>query len=291
MNNSLCAALGDFDGIHLGHVAVIKTAVFESQTMTPAVYTFCKNCKNAPIITDIETKKRILTSLGIKKIIFEDFEKIKDLSPLSFIRDILYNKNGIRKIVCGSDFRFGKNAEGDVFILKNICDDIGIELIIVELRQEDGKKISSTDIRNLISNGKIESVNSLLGRNYSITGKVLHGKNLGNKKQAPTVNISFTEGALIPAYGVYITRTIINDRIYNSITNIGIRPSVETTDKPNIETNIFDFNEDIYGEYITVEFLKMIRPEIKFSNTTELFNQIHKDIAYAKEFFIGEKNV
>ena len=290
MNNSLCAALGDFDGIHSGHVTVIKTAIYESQNMTPAVYTFYQNCKNAPMITDAETKKHIISSLGIKQIIFDDFEKIKELSPLSFVRDILYNKYNIKKIVCGSDFKFGKNAEGDISTMKQICDDIGIQLIVVDLLQESGKKISSTDIRRLILNGDMKNVNSLLGRNYSITGKVLHGKNLGNKKQAPTVNITFAENTLVPAYGVYITRTLIKDKIYNSISNVGVRPSVETTDKPNIETNIFDFDDDIYGECITIEFLKMIRHEIKFSDTNELFKQIHKDISYAKDYFIGENN-
>ena len=163
-------------------------------------------------------------------------------------------------------------------------------LIIVDLLQENGKKISSTDIRRLILNGNMEGVKSLLGRNYSITGKVLHGKRLGNQKQAPTINISFAPNMLIPAYGVYITKTVIKNKIYNSISNVGIRPSVEITDKPNIETNIFDFNDDIYDECVTIEFLKMIRPEIKFSNTNELFKQIHKDISYAKHYFIGENN-
>lgn len=290
MNKSLCAALGDFDGIHEGHVAVIKTAIFESQDMIPAVYTFYQNCKNAPTITDAKTKKHILSSLGIKEIIFDDFDVIKELSPLSFVREILYDKYSIRKIVCGSDFRFGKDATGDVTTLKALCDEMGIELVTVDLLQENGKKISSSDIRALISRGEIEKSNALIGRNYSITGKVLHGKSLGNKKQAPTVNIAFSENALVPSYGVYITRTTVKGKVYNSISNIGVRPSVETTDKPNIETNIFDFDEDIYDEYITVEFLKMIRPEIKFSDTTELFNQIHKDISYAKDYFIGEQN-
>ena len=290
MNNGLCAALGDFDGVHSGHMTVINTAINNCQNLTPAVYTFYKNCKNAPMITDAQTKEHILSSLGIKKIIFDDFEKIRELTPLAFVHDILYSKNKVRKIVCGNDFKFGKNASGDVSVLREICNQLSIELIVVDLLQKNGKKISSSVIRKCISNGEIEKVNSLLGRKYSIYGQVLHGKNLGSKKKAPTVNISFADNILIPAYGVYITRTIIGDRTFNSISNVGIRPSVEKTDKPNIETNIFDFDEDIYGQNITVEFIKMIRREIKFPNEKELFEQIYRDISYAKDYFIGEKN-
>ena len=290
MNNGLCAALGDFDGVHSGHVAVINTAINNCHDLTPAVYTFYKNCKNAPMITDAQTKKHILSSLGIKKIIFDDFEKIKELTPLAFVRDILYNQNNVRKIVCGNDFRFGKNASGDVSVLKEICSQLSIDLTVVDLLRQNGEKISSSVIRECISNGDIEKVNALLGRKYSIYGQVLHGKSLGSKKKAPTVNISFADDLLIPAYGVYITRTIIGDQTYNSISNVGIRPSVEKTDSPNIETNIFDFNEDIYGQNITVEFIKMIRREIKFPNEKELFEQIYRDISYAKDYFIGEKN-
>ena len=290
MHNVLCAALGDFDGVHLGHAAVIKAAVQNAAGLVPAIYTFTDNCKNAPILTDNNTKQELFYSMGVKKVIFDDFDAVKDLSPVSFVRDILLSKYNIRSVVCGNDFRFGKDASGDIELLKEICYNYDMTVITAECRYNNGIKISSTDIRRYIENGDMQSAFSLLGRYFSISGKVLHGKHLGNTHKTPTVNVAFSENSVIPAYGVYITYTTVDGKKYNSITNVGVRPSVETTDRPNIETNIFDFDCNIYNANITVEFLKMLRPEIKFSDTTALFEQIKKDINTAKSFFNGENN-
>lgn len=290
MKQELCAALGDFDGVHLGHIAVINTAVKYCDTLTPAVYTFSHNCKNAKLITDNLQKEAFILSLGIKKVIFDDFDLIKDFTPLQFVKEILLDKYNIKTVVCGKDFRFGKNATGDVDVLEKLCDDYGISLITVDGVNIDGNKISSTDIRLSIESGDMENVARLLGRYFSVSGTVAHGKGLGHTKKTPTVNITFKDNVVIPAFGVYITKTEIDGVTYNSISNVGIRPSVENTSTPNLETNIFDFDSDIYGKSIKISFIKMLRSEMKFDSSDKLFEQINKDILKAKEFFSEENS-
>ena len=288
MTNGLCVALGDFDGVHLGHITIINTAISSSEGLTPAVYTFNNNCKNAKLITLNNQKEQIFTALGIKKVIFENFESICNLTPLQFVKDVLFTRYNVKKIVCGSDFRFGVKASGNTDTLKQLASELGIEVIVVGLKDYDGEKISSTRIRDCILNGDMQSAAKLLSRNFFIEGLVVHGKGLGHTKDTPTVNISFKDNAIVPKHGVYLTKTIIAGKCYNSITNVGIRPSVENTDIPNAETHILDFDNDIYDNNVVVEFIKMIRPEIKFENKKSLFEQINNDIQYAKNYFSGE---
>lgn len=290
MEKGLCAAIGDFDGVHLGHRRVISAAVSNRYGHTPAVYTFENNCKNARIITDNNTKKKLIKSLGIEKIIFDDFSKIKNLSPERFIKEVLIDKYGIASIVCGTDFRFGKNAEGDVELLKELSKRYKLGFEAVNQYNFTGEKLSSSKIREQISDGDMESAAKALGHRFCTTGNVIHGKHLGSENSTPTVNIEFKKNNIVPAYGVYVTIAEIDGKKYNSVSNIGIRPSVENGHKPNIETHILDFDKNIYGREITVEFIKMIRPEIKFKNQELLFDQIRKDIQMAKSYFHGDSN-
>ena len=290
MEKGLCAAIGDFDGVHLGHRQVINAAVNNRFGHTPAVYTFEKNCKSARIITDNITKKKLIESLGINHIIFDDFSKIKDLTPERFIKDVLIDKYGIASIVCGTDFRFGKNASGDIELLKELSKEYGLYFEAVKQYTFSGEKLSSSKIRDMISDGDMEKAANALGHSFCVTGEVIHGKRLGSKNSTPTVNIEFEKNNIIPAYGVYITKIESDGKKYKAISNVGIRPSVENGQRPNIETNIFDFDKEIYGHRITVEFIKMIRPEIKFKKQELLFEQIRKDIQMAKTYFYGEDN-
>ncbi len=285
MKQELCAALGDFDGVHIGHMAVIETAVKNCGNLIPTVYTFTQNCKNAKLITTNADKEKIILSLGVKKVIFDDFETIKSLSPLQFVKDVLVDTYNIKKIVCGKDFKFGKDAKGDINILKMLCDKHNISLVTVDSVDIGSHKVSSSNIRQAIQNGDMLTAKKLLGRNFSISGNVIHGKALGQKKNTPTVNLCFNDSSIIPDYGVYITKTLVDGKTYNSISNVGIRPSVESTQTPNIETHIFDFNDDVYEKTISIEFVKMIRRETKFENVEQLFKQIQDDISQAKLYF------
>ncbi len=290
MENKLCAAIGDFDGVHLGHRQVILAAVKNKYGHSPVVYTFVHNCKNARLITDNQTKKELLTSLGAKQIIFDDFSKIKKYPPEDFVKKILIDKYGISSIVCGKDFKFGKNAEGDTELLRKLARKYKIGFTSVKLFDFSGEKLSSSKIRELISDGNMENAENALGHRFSVTGNVVHGKHLATENNTPTVNINFKKGMIVPAYGVYVTKVKVDGEYYSAISNVGIRPSVEKTKEPNIETHLFDFSDEIYDKEITVEFIKMIRPEIKFKNKELLFEQINKDIQMAKNYFHGDRN-
>lgn len=291
MDKLLCAAIGDFDGVHLGHQQVILAAVNNRYGYTPAVYTFETNCKNARVITDNTTKEKLIKELGIEQVIFNDFEQIKKLSPEQFIKEILIDKYGIGTVVCGADFRFGRNASGDTEELKKLGKKYKLKVKIVKEFDFAGKKLSSSSIREMLESGDMESAARALGHRYSVMGTVVHGKHLGQQNDAPTVNIDICQNALIPAYGVYITKIEIDGQKYHSVSNIGVRPSIEKSKTPNIETHILDFNQSIYGKQISVEFIKMIRPEIKFKNQQMLFEHINNDIQMAKAYFNGEPNV
>lgn len=289
MDKKLCVALGDFDGVHIGHRAVISAALQKSDVLTPAVYTFENNSKGSKLITDNKIKARLFEQFGIKKVIFDDFEKVKTLTPTQFVTDVLLARLNAKTVVCGEDYRFGKGACGDVNTLISLCNECNIEVVVVKLKNFTDNKISSSYIRELIEQGSVEKAAKLLDRNYSVVGTVCRGKHLGSANQTPTVNIEFENNSVIPAYGVYLTRTRVDDRVYNSITNVGVRPSVENTDIPNAETNLFDFSGDLYGKQIEISFIKMIRREQKFDSPEKLFTQIKADIQYAKSYF-GEND-
>lgn len=290
MEKGLCVAIGDFDGVHSGHKQVIIAAAENEYGHIPAVYTFESNCKSARLITDNQTKQELIQNLGIQKIIFDDFSKIKKLSPQQFIKDVLIDKYGVASIVCGTDFRFGKNAEGDTELLKELSKEYKLKFKAIKQYDFSGEKLSSSKIRDLITDGEIEKAEIALGHRFIVNGTVVHGKKLGTENKTPTVNIDFKKGMIVPAYGVYITRTKIEGTIYNSISNVGIRPSVEKGKKPNIETHLFNFSGEIYGKQITIEFIKLIRPEIKFKTKELLFEQINKDVQMAQTYFNGENN-
>lgn len=288
MNDKLCAALGDFDGVHAGHRLLLQTAVYNEFGYVPAVYTFNNNCKGAPAVMSRTEKEQCIYKLGIKKIISDDFESVRGMKPDEFIEKVLYERLNVGMVVCGSDFRFGKNASGDADFLAESCREYGIKAAVIDPFFYNGKKLSSSMIRKKLASGDMESVFNMLGRHYSVTGKVIHGKELGRRHTVPTVNIPLKQGRAVPAYGVYITRTTVGNNVYNSISNVGVRPSVENTDAPNIETNLFDFEGEIYGEDITVEFIKMLRNERRFDSSDQLYMQIAQDMETAKTYFNGE---
>lgn len=290
MKMGSCVALGDFDGIHHGHRKVIEAAVREKEHLIPTVYTFKANCKGSSLITDNKTKIEILTALGIEQIIIDEFETVKELSPAQFVIQVLINRLNAKKIICGEDFRFGKDAVGDAYLLSQLCTQHNIEFESVKSFSFTDKKLSSSDIRESILCGNMEKAALLLGRRYSVRGIVKHGKGIGSKNYTPTANIELSNNCVVPCFGVYITYTYVDGIKYQSISNVGVRPSFENTTSPNIETNLFDFSGDLYGKEIIVEFVKMIRTEKKFDSKHNLYSQIEFDIQTAKTFFDGEAN-
>ena len=231
-----------------------------------------------------EERKTILEKRGINILIEHPFTKeFAALTPERFIREVLVEKVGAKVIVVGTDFHFGKNRSGSILDLENL-EECGYHLIVVEKLQLDGKDISSTRIRASLEKGDMEEASALLGRNYSVSGEIIHGNALGRTIQVPTINQKVPSFKLLPPNGVYVSKIHWNDEVYYGITNIGTKPTVNDTNEKTVETNIFDFDKDVYGEKMVVELLHYHRKESRFSSVEALQTQLFKDIEFGKQF-------
>ena len=281
-----CVALGKFDGVHLGHKKIIDKTVEISKTknLIPVAYVI----DISQILTTNTEKEEIFKKHGIEKVVFEKFnDEFKNLSPKDFFESIIIKKLNTNHIVVGTDYKFGKNREGDIDTLKSLCKENKIEITVVEKLKILEFEVSSTKIKEFIQQGNISLANKFLGRNFSYDGVVEEGKKLGRKLGFPTVNLN-SEKNVILKKGVYATKTYFDDKEYNSITNIGVNPTVDSDKKIKIETYIFNFSKEIYGQSIKIEFLHDLRDEIKFKNIDELISQITIDKEECKKYF--EKN-
>ena len=284
-------ALGCFDGLHIGHRALIKEArrVAEKDGLPLAVFSFTAPPKSffiqdeIPILTDKNEKKRLMALLGVDILVMVDFSAaIASLSPEDFFESIIRSRLCASSVFCGFNYRFGKGAKGNAELLKSLCDKSGITFSAIPSVSLDGVTVSSSEIRSLLASGDVAGGAKLLGRNYSIRSSVVSGQHLGRVLGFPTVNQLLSPTSAPLRNGVYLTRTHVGRRMWRSITNVGVRPTVDGSTLC-AETNLFDFNGDLYGRNIRVEFLEFIRPEQKFSSVEELTSQVLKDIEQAKK--------
>lgn len=286
--------IGNFDGLHKGHQVLIKEAVqfankknIKSVVFTfdnhPANYFAKKTIKN--IITNNEKINR-MKSLGVDILVIIPFNGyMTKISPIEFVKDILIKKLGARKIIVGHDFTFARRKEGNVKLLKELSSKYGFELEVVNPIKINDLRVSSTYIRQLVAEGSVDKVNKYLGYNCEIKGNVIKCKQLGRKIGFPTANIEVNDDLLIPKNGIYATKVYIHDNVYYGATNIGYNPTVNG-DKLSIETNILEFDEDIYGQVIKIEFLERIRDEKKFNSLDELKAQLKKDTDYVYKNYV-----
>ncbi len=282
--------LGKFDGVHLGHTKLIETGVEFSQNegLSSIVYTF-EGINNECITTDDE-KADIFEKLGVRYTIFEKFtEEFKSITPEYFVKNILADKLNAKRIVVGFNYRFGKGASGDTKLLGRLCAELGIKLSVINPFEIEGTLVSSTHIRNLLSQGDVKMAEKFLGRPYTISGITSKGKGLGHTIGFATANISDEFNKLLPKRGVYASNTIVDGKSYMSMTNVGINPTVENIDKPKVETHIIDYKGELYGESITIEFVNKIRDEKRFNSVEDLKAQLIADRGYVKKYFNDKK--
>lgn len=278
--------LGKFDGVHLGHQELIKTGVrvANDKGLSPIVYTF--EGKTSECLTTDDEKVSIFESLGAVHTVFEKFtDEFKSIEPQDFVKDILVGNLNAKHIVVGFNYRFGKGASGDTELLKELCDELGIGLTVIDPFEVNSNIVSSTIIRVLIRNGDVKNASRYLGRNYTVSGETSAGKGLGHTIGFATANMSGEFMKVLPKRGVYVTKTHLNGEEYLSMTNVGVNPTVESIDTPKVETHLIDFTGEIYGESIKVEFIDFIRDEKKFDSVDELKSQLECDRKHVIKYF------
>jgi riboflavin kinase/FMN adenylyltransferase len=285
--------LGKFDGIHQGHQELIeKVKASKTQIAKTVIFTFdispnalLSGLVEQNLITNHE-RYTILEKMGIDCLIECPFTTaIAEMEAEDFVREILIKRLNMKKIIVGTDNLFGKNRRGNPELLKQMGKELGFEVIVLAKKQMDCEDISSTRIKKEMLKGNIEKVNQLLGYPYTIMGEVVHGKELGRKIQVPTANLIPPKEKMLPRNGVYISKIVIGDISYKGITNIGYKPTVGRENIRGVETHIFDYDGNLYGQEIIVQILAFERQEKKFHSIEELQQQLRLDIAFGKEFF------
>ncbi|WP_411170546.1 bifunctional riboflavin kinase/FAD synthetase [Clostridium sp. MB05] len=284
-------ALGSFDGLHCGHLSLVKKTVeiAKEKNGKSMVFTYKNhpktlvNPENAPkLIMDLETKLKYLEEENVDIVVLRSFTKeFMSMSAENFIKLLCLDYN-VKGIVVGFNFKFGYKNLGEVKLLESLQAKYGYELYIIEPYTYKDDVISSTRIRKAILEGNVEEAFKMLSKPYLIKGKVIHGKKLGRTIGFPTANLEFDEKMIIPQKGVYYTNVEYKNKIYRGITSVGNNPTVNGQ-QLTIETFILNFNEEIYGVEIKIYFIERIRGEIKFNSLEELVAQIKKDEKFAKD--------
>jgi riboflavin kinase/FMN adenylyltransferase len=294
-----CAlTIGNFDGVHLAHRRLLRTTLDAARSagLRPAVLMFDPHpsCVVAPeraprLLTAIEERCELILKEGIENVLIQPFTtELARLTPEEFATQFLRDGLGAKCVIVGENFRFGCKQAGDTTTLKELGSRLGFEVRLLETVRWRGRRVSSGEVRKLVAMGEVSIAGRLLERPYAISGEIVRGHGIGSKQTVPTLNLR-TEAQVIPARGVYITRTKDGTREWNSITNIGYRPTFGDTcgsdDTLSIETFLLDPFDGATPERIRLEFLRRVRDERKFENPEALKAQILRDVGRAKAYF------
>ena len=287
-------ALGFFDGVHIGHGALLRRTVERARELgaESAAFTFDRSPKefvtgvSVPLLTGVEERCALMRRLyGVERVIVAQFDrKLMTMPWEDFLGVLLVEGHGAVHLVAGHDFRFGHRNEGDPARLRAWCASHGLGCDIIPAVTLDGVTVSSTHIRALVEAGDMERAAAFLGHPYALGGMVEHGKHLGTEALFPTVNLRPEPWHVLPRFGVYAARVRLPDGSAKAgVTNVGVRPTIVDDDSVTIETNLIGFDGDLYGAEVQIELLRYLRPERKFDSMEELHAQIERDIARASE--------
>lgn len=284
--------IGNFDGVHLGHqglVSEIKEKCSQRGlalvvvTFVPHPLVILKN-ERSFLLNSYRERQRLLSDLGVEYLVELDFTRdLSTLKPENFLDTHVFIREGLKFFFLGYDFAFGANKAGDHSFVKSYCKSKDVEVEVQAKKEEALGTYSSSLARKFLREGEPLKAQDILGRPFSLSGRVIKGAGRGRQIGFPTANIELDFSRLIPQTGVYATECNFRGCRYLSITNIGKNPTFNTEDSLNVETNIFDFTGDLYGEEIEVYFYQKIRDEKKFSSVNELIEQISKDVAYRRK--------
>lgn len=289
-DNATAVALGYFDGVHIAHRYLIGLMedYAEQHNLQKAVFTFTKNVKLGHKGKDLftpEQKIEQMKDIGIQLFYCPDFASFSQLTPRQFVKDILIDSMGARAVFCGENFFFGKDRRGNVQVLKQLCDEYGLEFVQAETVTLDGEIVSSTSVRAAVERGEMEKAKAMLGSPYSVELQVVHGKQLGRTIGTPTINQIYPDNMCTPKEGVYISRTFVDGIAYPSATGFGHRPTVNNDFNDTCETYIKGFSGDLYDRIIKVEFHKFLFESKKFDNLQQLQQMIIGAADSADEYF------
>ena len=288
-------ALGFFDGVHAGHGELMKMTRRRAEEIgaTASVLSFDVHPdtlvfkKEVPLINSAISREEIIRRCyGIDNVVFLHFNQHMMHMPWEQFIESLIAELGIAWIVVGHDFCFGYKGEGTAEKLKAYCAEQGIGCDIIPALKIDGRIVSSTYIRELIAQGDMETANRFLGHPHTLSDTVHSGYHLGTSLGAPTINMYFPDGVLVPKHGVYATKVFLeDDSSYIAVTNVGVRPTVSEINRVSVESHLLDYSGNLYGRQARLEFYSFLRPEIKFASFEELADQIKKDADSAREYF------
>lgn len=278
-------ALGNFDGVHIGHASLIKICVEKAEALgcRPMIWTFERHRFSPPYIIDKSDKLGLFQKFGIDSVEFADFNAIRSLTPRQFVSEVLIGRHNCICAVCGFNFRFGRDRSGGCDTLRELCAEYGIECTVCDEVSYMGQPVSSTRIRKALEDGDTEAVRAMLGRPYTISLPIVAGRQVGRRLEMPTMNQRFPDGMVIPKNGVYAGRVTIDRKVYACVTNIGVRPTFDDGNGIVCESHILGLSGDLYGKNIPLELVSYLRGEIKFEKPEQLVEQIKRDIIAAKE--------
>jgi riboflavin kinase/FMN adenylyltransferase len=286
--------LGVFDGLHLGHQLIVRTVVERASQVgaVPTVITFDPHPRTVlhpesspPLLQTLDQKVEAFGVLGIQQTIVIRFTKEFSLQPArDFLRDTIRDRLHAREVYLGRGFAFGHNREGNITLLRQVSRELGFladEVPEVRLR---GQRVSSSRIRQLLADGRVNLARRMLGRPYGVEGRVEHGSERGHQLGFPTANLH-PQNRVIPRNGVYVTGTLIDGTWRRSVTNIGVRPTFGAAEEPSLETFVLNWSGDLYGDVLRIRFLYRLRDEKRFDSVTHLTAQIQRDVERAESYF------
>lgn len=293
-------ALGFFDGVHLGHGALLRTVAERAAQLgaVPSAFTFDRSPTAAltgravALLTGVEDRRRLMEELyGIREVVVAPFDMMRDMDWRDFIADYLQKQLGAVHVVAGHDFRFGRGGEGTPQRLAEQCRALGMGCDVIAKVELDGVTVSSTYIRGLVESGELEEAARFLGHPHILSGEVVHGSELGRTLGTPTANLLVPEGVIAPAFGVYASRVLLPDgETRLAVTNVGVRPTVNAgLAGVTVEPWILDYQGDLYGRTIRLEFHKRLRPERKFDGVEQLRAAILENAEQTRSYFAAKE--
>lgn len=289
----LALSIGMFDGVHRGHQTIIKNlnSAAQNKDLESAILTFWPHPRTVfnpnddlKLLNTIEEKTYLLEKNKVQHLFLKEFdEEFRNLTGEEFVKQILIDKLNVKHLIIGHDHTFGKNRSGDFNLLKKMSSEYGFEIVQVEAVDFQDRHISSTQIRNALMNGEINTANEMLGYHYSVSGEVIHGKKLGRTIGYPTANISVNPLKFLPKKGAYIVDAFVKNQQFKGMLSIGNNPTVDGKSL-SVEVYILDFDSDIYGEAISVNFREFLHEEIKFESLDQLIERLDEDQKLTENF-------